>query len=72
MTIIKVGDKIEEHDKEVEKLKDSLKEFADEIKSLPDFRNNVSEKEKRLQSARLRLTGDAKICLNVKVVLKKI
>ena len=55
-------------DKEVEKLKDSLKEFADEIKSLPDFRNNVSEKEKRLQSARLRLTGDAKICLNSKAV----
>jgi hypothetical protein len=40
----KVGDKIEEHDKEVEKLKDSLKEFADEIKSLPDFRNTVSER----------------------------
>jgi len=40
----KVGDNIEEHDKEVKKLKDSLKEFADEIKSLPDFRNTVSER----------------------------
>jgi len=40
----KVGDNIEEQDKEVEKLKDSLKEFADEIKSLPDFRNTVSER----------------------------
>ena len=39
-----VGDKIEEHDKEVEKLKESLKEFADKIKSLPDFKNKVSEK----------------------------
>ena len=40
----KVGDKIEEHDKEVEKLDESLKEFGDEIKSLPDFRNKVSER----------------------------
>ena len=40
----KVGDKIEEHDKEVEKLKVSLKEFADKIKSLSDFKNKVLEK----------------------------
>jgi hypothetical protein len=40
----RVGDKIEEHDKEVEKLKESLKEFADKIKSLSDFKNKVSEK----------------------------
>ena len=40
----KVAKKIEEHDKEVEKLDESLKEFGDEIKSLPDFRNKVSER----------------------------
>jgi len=40
----KVAKKIEEHDKEVEKLEESMKEFGDEIKSLPDFRNKVSER----------------------------
>jgi len=40
----KVANKIEEHDKEVEKLKGNLKEFADKIKSQPDFKNKLSER----------------------------
>jgi hypothetical protein len=40
----KVANKIEEHDKGVEKLKENLKEFADKIKSQPDFKNKVSER----------------------------
>jgi len=40
----KVANKIEEHDKEVEKLKGNLKEFADKIKSQPDFKNKFSER----------------------------
>ena len=40
----KVTNKIEEHDKEVEKLKGNLKEFADKIKSQPDFKNKLSER----------------------------
>lgn len=40
----KVANKIEEHDKEVEKLKGNLKEFADRIKSQPDFKNKLSER----------------------------
>lgn len=40
----KVANKIEEHDTEVGKLKESLKEFADKIKSQPDFKNKVSER----------------------------
>ena len=40
----KVANEIEEHDKEVEKLKGNLKEFADKIKSQPDFKNKLSER----------------------------
>lgn len=40
----KIAEKIEKHDKEVEKLKEIIDKFADNIRSLPDFEKKVSEK----------------------------